>query len=189
MIRLYIAGHPKDKKIWDNIVTIKCSYCEAMQTKNTIFCSECGTYLLEADKPGTDNSQVDPLGTSALVWSDEYETGIEHSPKDTLIYLTIKHSNEKHQFNLRQTILIGRLDPANEVFPEVDLTSVGGLENGVSRRHARIAYINKQIIVEDMGSINGTFVNDNRLSPYQTEVLHSGDQLQLGKIVIQIELQ
>ena len=43
-------------------------------------------------------------------------------------------------------------------------------------------------MVEDLGSINGTFINGKRLAPYLPEALHDGDQLQLGKLLIEVEL-
>ena len=42
---------------------IKCPFCQTPHVDNTLFCSECGTYLLEDDKRGTD-----PLGTSEIGW-------------------------------------------------------------------------------------------------------------------------
>ena len=44
-------------------------------------------------------------------------------------------------------------------------------------------------MVEDLGSINGTFINGKRLAPYLPEVLSHGDQLQLGKLLIEVELR
>jgi pSer/pThr/pTyr-binding forkhead associated (FHA) protein len=90
---------------------------------------------------------------------------------------------------LNKAIHMGRLDPASDVFPEVDLTNDNGLEKGVSRRHARILKREGTVIVEDLGSINGTFINGKRLAPYLPEVLHHGDQLQLGKLLIEVEMR
>ena len=58
----------------------------------------------------------------------------------------------------------------------------------VSRRHARILKREGTVVVEDLGSINGTFINGKRLAPYLPEALHDGDQLQLGKLLIEVEL-
>jgi pSer/pThr/pTyr-binding forkhead associated (FHA) protein len=47
-----------------------------------------------------------------------------------------------------------------------------------SRRHARIYQEGPRFIVEDLGSLNGTFVNDKRVSQW---ILSSNDQIQVGK--------
>jgi two-component system, cell cycle response regulator len=48
---------------------------------------------------------------------------------------------------------------------------------GVSRRHALIRRVEDQYIIVDLGSTNGTFVND---SPARSTVLSPGDRIQIG---------
>ena len=104
------------------------------------------------------------------------------------IYLNIGPNLRNIALPLNKAIHMGRLDPASDVFPEVDLTNDDGLEKGVSRRHARVLKREGAIVVEDLGSINGTFVNGKRLAPYLPETLSHGDNLQLGRLVIEISL-
>jgi len=156
---------------------------------NTLFCSECGTYLLEDDRRGTD-----PLGTDEIGWVGEGEEGAEAGPavKGTgplAIRLKIGENGRVVETTLNKAIHLGRLDPASDVFPEIDLTNDNGLERGVSRRHARILKREGTVVVEDLGSINGTFINGKRLAPYLPEVLHNNDQLQLGKLLIEVEMR
>ncbi|HEX9924001.1 MAG TPA: FHA domain-containing protein, partial [Anaerolineae bacterium] len=105
------------------------------------------------------------------------------------IRLKIGDSGREVEATLAKAIHLGRLDPASDVFPEVDLTSDSGLEKGVSRRHARVLKREGTVVVEDLGSINGTFINGKRLAPYLPEALHHGDQLQLGKLLIEVQLR
>ncbi len=56
-------------------------------------------------------------------------------------------------------------------------------EATVSRRHAEISYANGQFILHDLGSSNGTFVNNGRLQPASTYVLKPGDTVRFGKVV------
>ena len=51
---------------------IKCPFCGTTHVANTLFCSECGTYLLEDDRRGTD-----PLGTDEIGWVGEEEEEAE----------------------------------------------------------------------------------------------------------------
>ena len=56
-------------------------------------------------------------------------------------------------------------------------------EATVSRRHAEISFINGQYILHDLGSSNGTFVNDAPLEPSSTHVLKTNDIVRFGKVV------
>lgn len=167
---------------------IKCPFCQTPHVDNTLFCSECGTYLLEDDKRGTD-----PLGTSQIGWmgqeTDEANAklAIEGAgPQNAR--LKIGERKRQIEVPLNKAIHMGRLDPASDVYPEIDLTDDGGLEKGISRRHARILKREGTVVVEDLGSINGTFINGKRLAPYLPETLVSGDNLQLGRLLIEVEL-
>src|SRR5262249_876495 len=61
--------------------------------------------------------------------------------------------------------LIGRWDADGGIFPDIDLDQ-DDPEAKVSRRHARIHFLNNQYLIEDLGSTNGTFINRGpRLSP------------------------
>jgi hypothetical protein len=85
-------------------------------------------------------------------------------------------------------IQVGRLDRSAGVFPEIDLENDGGHNAGVSRRHVRILRQPDGYYVEDLGSINGTFLNRRRLSPGAPAELKDGDELRLGNIVLRVVL-
>lgn len=168
---------------------IKCPFCQTPHVDGTLFCSECGTYLLEDDKRGTD-----PLGTSEIGWmgDEPEEMGAKNAIKGTgplSVRLTIGDNKREVESPLSKAVHLGRLDPAAEVYPEIDLTNDGGLEKGVSRRHARILKREATVVVEDLGSINGTFINGKRLAPYLPETLQDGDQLQIGRLFIEVHLK
>ena len=57
---------------------------------------------------------------------------------------------------------------------EISLTDVSSL----SRQHAKLTYRTDTVLIEDLGSTNGTFVNDKRLEA--PTVLRSGDRFQVG---------
>lgn len=70
--------------------------------------------------------------------------------------------------------------------PDIDLTRYKAYDKGVSRLHAILRRVNNKIVVMDLGSSNGTYVNGNRLSPQVEHVLTHGDAIHLGKLKIQI---
>lgn len=53
------------------------------------------------------------------------------------------------------------------------------IEDMVSRRHARVLLQGESLIIEDLGSTNGTFVNDKRV---QSHDLVDNDNVKLGKV-------
>jgi len=163
---------------------IKCPNCQAEHPENTLFCDECGAYLL-ADKP----EGTDPLAADEVTWTERDETSEvtgEGVTSPLGLKLTIPDSGSEVEVPLTRGVNIGRLDPANASFPDVDLTSYGGLEKGVSRRHAKITRRGSEVFIEDLGSINGTFLNREKLKPYLPQVLKSGDELQLGNLLLRV---
>ena len=78
---------------------------------------------------------------------------------------------------LDQELVIGRSTPG--------LGSLGG-DSEISRVHARIHRDpSGQLVVEDLGSTNGTFVNGNRISG--TQALSPGDQVRVGQTTMTVE--
>ena len=53
----------------------------------------------------------------------------------------------------------------------------------VSQVHARVFTDQGNVIIEDLGSTNGTYVNGNRITVAQ--VMHRGDRLQIGGTVLE----
>ncbi len=54
----------------------------------------------------------------------------------------------------------------------------------VSQRHAEITYANGCYLLRDLGSRNGTFLNDNRLEPYSVLIINPGDQIRIGTVMV-----
>jgi hypothetical protein len=80
-------------------------------------------------------------------------------------------------------LIVGRASRDPDVQkPAVDLTSLGGRFSGVSRRHARLTRKGGQWLVEDFGSVNGTYVNGTKLPPYIMIPVNKGDILRFGQI-------
>jgi pSer/pThr/pTyr-binding forkhead associated (FHA) protein len=92
------------------------------------------------------------------------------------------------EVTLEREITIGRIDPTSTVFPTVDLSSLGTAAKSVSRHHARIIKRNSEIVLEDLASVNGTFINGKKLAPFLPVKLDNGDVLQLGKISMAIAI-
>jgi len=165
---------------------IECPVCHATHVPNTLFCSECGTYLSGEERQGTDALETQQAEPGR---PDQAEAGAVARCQGRLcLRLRIGESGRLVELPLERTLHLGRLDPSQDVFPEVDLTQDAGVAKGVSRRHARISRRDEAVVIEDLDSVNGTFINGKRLAPYQPERLHNGDQLRLGSLSIAVEL-
>jgi serine/threonine-protein kinase len=84
----------------------------------------------------------------------------------------------------RDGLLIGRADPKAELTPDVDLGAHGGSQAGVSRNHARLSRCPEGWLLEDVGSTNGTFVNQTQLAPGQPVRIRSGDTVRCGQLLL-----
>ena len=82
--------------------------------------------------------------------------------------------------------LVGRWDPETGAFPEVDLDQ-DDPEAKISRKHALIRFEGGKITVEDIGSLNGTYVNRQpRLMPGNPVELKMGDEIIIGKTFLKL---
>lgn len=61
------------------------------------------------------------------------------------------------------------------------------VDPSVSRRHAELESRPDGFLVRDLGSSNGTFINDQRLQPYSSRLLRPGDRLRVGNVLTLLE--
>ena len=139
---------------------MKCKECQMENIEGALFCEECGAKLEE--KP----ELVETAAAQLVLASPDGGT------------LEIPEKTE---------VVIGREDPISDVFPDVDLTDLGGMEKGVSRRHAVIHHSGADYTVEDMGSTNGTYVNKKRIQPHAPQAIKPGDEVRFGKLSLSVK--
>ncbi len=80
--------------------------------------------------------------------------------------------------------LIGRKTSYSDQVPDIDLSSHGGGQAGVSRIHARLMTQEGQWYLEDLNSTNGTILNGQTVSPGQLVALKDGDMIQFGSLSV-----
>ncbi|MEJ2208931.1 MAG: FHA domain-containing protein [Anaerolineae bacterium] len=157
---------------------IKCPFCNSVYPENTLFCEECGSYLAPGNGQATDPLTA-PIGEA----KDKKPRG----PLKTLV-LSIENGG-RIELPFSKEVIIGRLDAGRAIFPDVDLSGEAGMDKGVSRRHARLSLREDQVFIEDLNSLNGTFLNSTRLVPELPYPVEDGAQIQLGKLVLTIHLR
>ena len=157
---------------------IRCASCGAAHPANTLFCDECGFRL--SDKAVT----TAPLPAEApAAWHAEPPLPEGRGAQPLVVKLATRDAATRYECALQTELVIGRADHGGKK-PDIDLTGLRGIEQGVSRRHARIVRAGDDAALEDLSSLNGTFVGGHRLTPGRPEVIRPGDELQFGKIVL-----
>lgn len=81
----------------------------------------------------------------------------------------------------KQEVLIGRLDPVNNIRPDIDLTAIDP-QISTSRRHARILRRGDAFFIREEKTTNGTQVNENRISADRTLEIRHGDEITFGAV-------
>ena len=144
---------------------MKCKECDMENIDGALFCEECGAKL----------DMMEPLQDTAV------ETG-----SGSQLVLTSRDGS-KLDIPAKDEVVIGRDDPVSEVFPDLDLTDLGGMDSGVSRKHAIIHRTGAEYTIEDLESTNGTFVNKKRIQPHVPQAIKAGDELRFGKLALAVQ--
>ncbi|NJK79192.1 MAG: FHA domain-containing protein [Chloroflexaceae bacterium] len=192
-----------------------CPQCGAAVIPGQAFCDECGFPLLanatpvpvpqEEATPAVPPQQHYPApqpfslppNPAAAAGQPAYTPPPASSPgkgaslpREALshVRLIIPHRGVSLTLPSASQAMVGRADPVSKVYPDIDLTPYGGLEQGVGRRHLRM-YINQgQVYVDDLQSTNGSFLNGNKLLPGKPRTVQDGDELRLGNMVLRIQI-
>lgn len=173
-----------------------CPYCHHKVLEGTILCPECGASLVPGEVPVPKEEAVP---ASARVPEEDSPPSGEpeaRSESRTTAHITpaelrllVLNSGRTISCPLKEVILIGRSDAAGGIFPEIDLTPDNGYLAGVSRRHARIIRRGNEFYLEDLGSLNGTFLNRDRLTAHIPVPFRDGDEIRLGNLVMRVILE
>ena len=157
-----------------------CPVCEKKNDLEAIVCWNCGTVLDDpfAD-PGkktktTDMPALDPEKFRG--WSID-----DAVVPDGGIAIYLEGVFNPAYIDTKGEFVIGRkVDTTSEDL--FDLAPMGGYHLGLSRQHAVIRRTEHGYEVLDLGSVNGTWLNNERLVPHKPYPLPSGAHLRLGSM-------
>ena len=80
--------------------------------------------------------------------------------------------------------LVGRCDPVTGITPDIDLTALDP-QRSTSRRHAKLYQMGGHFyVMEEIGVMNGTFVNEHRVATGTPVPLQNGDTLKFGLVTL-----
>ncbi|MGD8404790.1 MAG: FHA domain-containing protein [Anaerolineales bacterium] len=165
---------------------IECPNCQHNNLDGTVFCSECGSQLTDVHSIVT---QSIPADSQPLTSVDKKKTAAYSKHLDTWASLHLLDSGQILPLGDRTEFTLGRVSEAQPIMPDIDLTPYQAYANGVSRLHAVLKREGERVIVMDLGSSNGTYLNGKRLRPNTEHTLNHSDLLALGKLKIQILLK
>jgi pSer/pThr/pTyr-binding forkhead associated (FHA) protein len=143
---------------------VYCPECGFQNPEAANYCSKCGS-LLRTDEPGEQTMTLSPEELA----EDSAAALQDLGGKGPALVVRSGGGRAGESFLLsKERTLVGR-SPECDVFLD-DVT--------VSRRHSHITRDGDRITIEDLGSLNGTFVNRRRI---ESAELEDDDELQIGK--------
>jgi pSer/pThr/pTyr-binding forkhead associated (FHA) protein len=162
-----------------------CTSCGRQNPDDARFCSQCGTRLVTPEpaappaSPGAgdgESTATISIGTSAdkVETSDRQLNPVDAAAVDALpsghaLLVVQRGPGSGSRFLLDADMVNAGRHPDSEIFLD-DVT--------VSRRHAEFHRTGDTFTVSDVGSLNGTYVNRDRIDRVQ---LTDGDEVQIGK--------
>jgi hypothetical protein len=167
---------------------VYCSRCSRPNPDDARFCSNCGAPLMRAgvpqdrgwgspqggwggDRPGETTSVISPIGGEPDYGDEPYPdySVADSLPPGTALLVVQRGPNAGSRFLLDDDFTSTGRHPDSDIFLD-DVT--------VSRRHAEFYRTGDRFTVRDVGSLNGTYVNRERIEEAE---LSGGDEVQIGK--------
>ena len=153
-----------------------CTNCGKQNPDDARFCSQCGTRLVTADA----EAPAESTATISFGAPDKAEheerplnpadsAAVDALPPGHALLVVQRGPSAGSRFLLDAPVVAAGRHPESEIFLD-DVT--------VSRRHADFRRTNGGYSVTDVGSLNGTYVNRDRIDEV---ALQDGDEVQIGK--------
>lgn len=158
---------------------VVCPECKTLNPSDARYCFACGTFLTRA-------------GTQQLFSEEDHTTtGASFGSLSSLIFTVRSFEEKPIRVNLEefQEAIIGRSGPDSVIMPDIDLTDYSAKDLGVSRVHGTLKRKDTVITISDMGSVNHTYLNGERIFPQEIRVLRDGDEIRLGRLVMRVTFQ
>jgi len=164
-----------------------CTACGRRNPDDARFCAQCGTRLVSADEqppsvpPTGDEQATDTTATMTFrappkgeqvderPLNDADAAAVDALPAGSALLVVQRGPSAGSRFLLDTDVVTVGRHPDSEIFLD-DVT--------VSRRHAEFRRVADGFSVCDVGSLNGTYVNRDRIDQV---VLQGGDEVQIGK--------
>lgn len=160
---------------------IACARCNTPLEPGDAYCPSCGQDLPRSTPIGITCPQCAAINLPGNAHCETCGTALPLRP-----YLVVMNTGLRMSlFDADQTaVVVGRSDALSGVAPDLDLEPYVGELAGLSRRHARLTWRDGQCWIEDLNSVNWTYINNQRLPPERPAPLKDGDLLRLGNVLL-----
>jgi len=166
-----------------NVPVKICPVCQSSNDIEAIHCIHCGAALdgssgdAEHRTKTTDMQALTPEMIREWVLENTKEAVV---PTSGIAFYIDGHSMPAYIDPLGEFVLGRKVGTTTELL--LDLAPFAGYSLGVSRRHVVIGRKEEGYEIRDLGSVNGTWLNEERLVPHQSYPLPSGSHLRLGRM-------
>jgi hypothetical protein len=157
----------------------KCDNCGKVNAEGEAYCYACG-HVLPAGLAALKTHSLSEEGDLR----PQIRWGTAYFGDHMLLRLRVNGTGEIIETLFERECVLGRA--VRDLTPDLDLTPYRANDLGVSRRHAKLTRQSATIMVQDLGSVNGTFLNGIALLPFQPRVLRNEDELSLGRLLLRI---
>ncbi len=145
-----------------------CTHCGHRNAAGAKFCASCGA-ALEADSGEETTITFAPVDATGEIIDEDLAVALSELPESEAMVVVKRGPNAGSKFVLEGDVTRAGRHPDSDIFLD-DIT--------VSRRHAEIVRAGDGYNVRDAGSLNGTYLNRERI---EDAPLANGDELQIGK--------
>ena len=162
-----------------------CTQCGQQNPEGSRFCARCGAAVPPVGPQSTSSGQASPVDTTSTISLAALERALENAdaggttsaepvleeqmPAGTALLVVKRGPNAGSRFLLDADVTTAGRHPESDIFLD-DVT--------VSRRHAEFVREGGGFVVRDVGSLNGTYLDRERI---ESAGLAGGDEVQIGK--------
>jgi pSer/pThr/pTyr-binding forkhead associated (FHA) protein len=147
------------------MATVTCPQCGHQNPLSANFCSSCGADL---DRGSDESSTTMTVSVPIESAEEEVQVELDELPAGVGMLVVTRGPNSGSRFALDDALVTAGRHPDSGIFLD-DIT--------VSRRHAEVRRVGDGYKVADVGSLNGTYLNRQRVEEAE---LRDGDELQIG---------
>jgi FHA domain/zinc-ribbon domain len=146
-----------------------CHNCGHRNPASVNFCSSCGAALVADDEHSERTVTLQPVDDHGEISDEEPGVTLVEVARGTDALVVKRGPTIGAIYDLDAPVTRAGRHPESDIFLD-DIT--------VSRRHVEFLHEVGQTMIRDVGSLNGTYVNRERI---ESAVLVSGDEVQIGK--------
>jgi pSer/pThr/pTyr-binding forkhead associated (FHA) protein len=163
-------------KISENV----CPVCKQKNEPEAVVCRHCGAALEDRFMDPGARTKTTDMQALTPEQSKDWSPHKAEVPEGGIAIYVEGASRPASIESGREFVMGRRIGASSDGL--LDLSPWGGYHLGLSRKHAIIRKTERSYEVLDLGSVNGTWLNDERLAPHKPYPLPSGSQLRLGRM-------